>query len=87
MARFFWFTIEFGLMRGKDGLKVYGSGLLSSYGEIAHAIEAPEVQRYPIQLGMGDQSMLRDQITTSRCCSSSIRSIIYSGWWISSKRG
>src|SRR5277367_4293345 len=50
MARFFWFTIEFGLMRGKDGLKVYGSGLLSSYGEIAHAIEAPEVQRYPLQL-------------------------------------
>ena len=31
-------------------MKVYGSGLLSSYGEIAHAIEAPEVQRYPIQL-------------------------------------
>ena len=50
MARFFWFTIEFGLMRGRDGLKVYGSGLLSSYGEIAHSIEAPEVQRYPIQL-------------------------------------
>ena len=50
MARFFWFTIEFGLMRGGNGLKVYGSGLLSSYGEIAHAVEAPEVQRYPIQL-------------------------------------
>src|SRR5580700_6305098 len=50
MARFFWFTIEFGLMRGRDGLKVYGSGLLSSHGEIAHAIEAPDVQRYPIQL-------------------------------------
>ncbi|HYK18990.1 MAG TPA: phenylalanine 4-monooxygenase [Bryobacteraceae bacterium] len=50
MARFFWFTIEFGLMCGKDGLKVYGSGLLSSYGEITHAIEAPEVQRFPIQL-------------------------------------
>jgi phenylalanine-4-hydroxylase len=50
MARFFWFTIEFGLMRGSDGLKVYGSGLLSSYGEIAHAIESPEVQRVPIQL-------------------------------------
>jgi phenylalanine-4-hydroxylase len=50
MARFFWFTIEFGLMRGKDALKVYGSGLLSSYGEISHAIEAPEVQRFPIQL-------------------------------------
>jgi phenylalanine-4-hydroxylase len=50
MARFFWFTVEFGLMRENGELKVYGSGLLSSYGEIAHAIEAPEVQRYPIQL-------------------------------------
>jgi phenylalanine-4-hydroxylase len=50
MARFFWFTIEFGLMRGPDALKVYGSGLLSSHGEIEHAIESPEVQRYPIQL-------------------------------------
>src|SRR6185369_2611383 len=50
MARFFWFTIEFGLMNTKDGLKVYGSGLLSSYGEIEHCIESPKVQRYPIQL-------------------------------------
>lgn len=50
MARFFWFTIEFGLMRSKDGLKAYGSGLLSSYGELKHCIESPEVQRYPIQL-------------------------------------
>ena len=50
LARFFWFTIEFGLMRSPDGLKVYGSGLLSSYGEIEHCIESPEVQRYPIQL-------------------------------------
>jgi phenylalanine-4-hydroxylase len=51
MARFFWFTIEFGLMKGKgDELKVYGSGLLSSYGEIEHCIESPDVQRYPIQL-------------------------------------
>ena len=52
LARFFWFTIEFGLMRSPDGrdLKVYGSGLLSSYGEIAHAIDSPEVQRYPVRL-------------------------------------
>ena len=50
MARFFWFTVEFGLMREHGGLKAYGSGLLSSYGELAHAIESPEVQRYPIQL-------------------------------------
>jgi phenylalanine-4-hydroxylase len=50
MARFFWFTIEFGLMCSPKGLRVYGSGLLSSFGEIEHAIESPEVQRYAIQL-------------------------------------
>jgi len=52
MARFFWFTIEFGLMRSEDGkgLKAYGSGLLSSYGELAHSVDSPTVQRYPIQL-------------------------------------
>jgi phenylalanine-4-hydroxylase len=50
MARFFWFTVEFGLMRSKEGLRVYGSGLLSSFGEIEHAIDSPDVQRYPIQL-------------------------------------
>jgi phenylalanine-4-hydroxylase len=51
LARFFWFTVEFGLMRGGgDELKVYGSGLLSSHGEIEHSILSPDVQRYPIQL-------------------------------------
>jgi phenylalanine-4-hydroxylase len=52
LARFFWFTIEFGLMKSQDGkgLKVYGSGLLSSYGEIAHSIDSPDVQRFPFQL-------------------------------------
>ena len=50
MARFFWFTVEFGLMRSKDGIRVYGSGLLSSFGEIEHAVCSPEVQRYAIQM-------------------------------------
>ena len=52
MARFFWFTVEFGLMRDRatGGIKAYGSGLLSSYGELEHCIESPEVQRYPIQI-------------------------------------
>jgi phenylalanine-4-hydroxylase len=48
MSRFFWFSIEFGLMRGLGAggdLKAYGSGLLSSYGELAHAIEATDVGR------------------------------------------
>jgi phenylalanine-4-hydroxylase len=50
LARFFWFTIEFGLMRDGEGLKVYGSGLLSSYSEIQHAIQAKSVKRYPLRL-------------------------------------
>lgn len=50
MARFFWFTIEFGLMRAPDGIRAYGSGLLSSYGELEYACTSPEVQRYPIQI-------------------------------------
>jgi phenylalanine-4-hydroxylase len=50
MSRFFWFTVEFGLMRGPRGVVAYGSGLLSSYGELQHAIESDEVQRYPVQM-------------------------------------
>ncbi len=51
MSRFFWFTVEFGLMRKPGGGTVaYGSGLLSSYGELQHAIESDEVQRYPLQM-------------------------------------
>jgi phenylalanine-4-hydroxylase len=56
MSRFFWFSVEFGLMRStrsappSGSLKVYGSGLLSSFGEIAHAIDSPTVQRFPFQI-------------------------------------
>ncbi|WP_411278827.1 phenylalanine 4-monooxygenase [Gemmatimonas sp.] len=52
LQRFFWFTVEFGLMRGQraDELKVYGSGLLSSYGEIVHCVDSDSTQRHPLQL-------------------------------------
>jgi len=50
MSRFFWFTVEFGLMKGARGTCAYGSGLLSSFGELQHAIESDEVQRFPLQL-------------------------------------
>lgn len=54
MARVFWFTVEFGLMRarrqGKDGICAYGSGLLSSYGELSYAVESAEVERRPLRL-------------------------------------
>ena len=50
MARFFWFTIEFGLMKTRKGLRAYGSGLLSSHSELEHSLKSPIVQRYPIKI-------------------------------------
>ncbi len=50
MARFFWFTVEFGLMRGPRGVCAYGSRTSQlPYGELQHAIESDEVGRYPVQ--------------------------------------
>ena len=38
MARFFWFTVEFGLVRERDATRIYGSGLISSAGDAANAL-------------------------------------------------
>lgn len=50
LSRLFWFSIEFGLIRQHNQLKVYGSGIMSSAGEIVHSVESPDVQRFPFQL-------------------------------------
>jgi phenylalanine-4-hydroxylase len=38
MARLFWFTVEFGLIREAGAVKVYGSGLISSHADAANAL-------------------------------------------------
>jgi len=38
MARLFWFTVEFGLIRERGGIKLYGSGLISSHGDGTNAL-------------------------------------------------
>jgi len=38
LERLYWFTIEFGLRRSAEGLKIYGAGILSSSGETSHAL-------------------------------------------------
>jgi len=49
MARLFWFTVEFGLVREAGRVKVYGSGLISSHGDAANAL-GPACDRRPFSL-------------------------------------
>ncbi len=49
MARLFWFTVEFGLVREADDVRVYGSGLISSAGDAANAL-GPNCERRPFRL-------------------------------------
>src|SRR5918999_4380390 len=49
MARLFWFTVEFGLIREDGEIKVYGSGLISSHGDAANAL-GPKCDRRPFSL-------------------------------------
>jgi phenylalanine-4-hydroxylase len=39
LGRLFWYTVEFGVIRQRNGIKVYGSGLISSHGECRNVID------------------------------------------------
>lgn len=41
-----WFTVEFGLIRQAEGTRIFGAGILSSKGEVLHAL-SDEVTIYP----------------------------------------
>ena len=50
LARLYWYTVEFGLIETKAGLRAYGAGILSSAGELRHSIVSVEPQRIAFEL-------------------------------------
>jgi phenylalanine-4-hydroxylase len=50
LARLYWYTVEFGLIRDAAGLRVYGAGIASSHGETLFALEDPSPHRIGFDL-------------------------------------
>jgi phenylalanine-4-hydroxylase len=50
LARLYWYTIEFGLVKTESGTRAYGAGLLSSGGELAYCVDDPTPRRRPFEL-------------------------------------
>ncbi|MBX3709120.1 MAG: phenylalanine 4-monooxygenase [Gammaproteobacteria bacterium] len=50
LAKLYWFTIEFGLIKTNDGLRAYGGGILSSKSETIYCLESPAPQRKPFDV-------------------------------------
>ena len=53
LARLYWYTVEFGLIATPEGLRIYGSGILSSAGESVYSLEDPHPQRLRFDLRRG----------------------------------
>jgi len=45
LARLYWYTVEFGLIRSGDSLNIYGAGIVSSHGESIFALDDPSPNR------------------------------------------
>ena len=50
LARLYWFTIEFGLIREKGQIRAYGAGVLSSPKELVYALESSVPHRLPFDV-------------------------------------
>jgi phenylalanine-4-hydroxylase len=50
LTRLYWYTVEFGLIRQPDGLRIYGSGIVSSKGESIYSVESPAPNRIGFDL-------------------------------------
>jgi phenylalanine-4-hydroxylase len=50
LARLYWYTVEFGLIDTRRGLRTYGAGILSSGGEIGYCLDSPDPNRIGFDL-------------------------------------
>ena len=50
LARVYWYTVEFGLVQQKDGLRLYGAGIVSSYTESIFALDDASPNRVRFDL-------------------------------------
>jgi phenylalanine-4-hydroxylase len=50
LARVYWYTVEFGLVTQPDGLRIYGSGIVSSYTETVFALDDASPNRIRFDL-------------------------------------
>jgi phenylalanine-4-hydroxylase len=50
LARLYWYTVEFGLLRTGQGLRIYGAGIVSSHAESIFALEDPSPNRIGFDL-------------------------------------
>ena len=55
LARLYWYTVEFGLMRTGEGLRIFGAGILSSAGELVYALESAR----PLRVAFDCERVLR----------------------------
>jgi len=50
LTRLYWYTVEFGLIREAEGLRIYGAGILSSKSESIHCLEGAAPNRIGFDL-------------------------------------
>lgn len=62
LARLYWYTVEFGLIATRQGLRIYGSGILSSGGESAYCLDDPR----PHRLGFDLRRVMRTRYRIDR---------------------
>ena len=55
LARVYWYTVEFGLVQQADGLRIYGSGIASSFTESVFALDDPS----PNHIGFDLERVMR----------------------------